>query len=85
MVEFLMPLVLVTVIMYFFLLRPQQKRDAERKKMLDGIDKGDKIVLGGGMLGKVTAVFPDGRIEAEIAEGVKVKLLRSTVLMRYEQ
>ncbi|MGQ0609487.1 MAG: preprotein translocase subunit YajC [Paracoccaceae bacterium] len=74
-----MPLVLVFAIMYFLLIRPQQKKVKEHKALVEGLRRGDQIVTSGGIVGKVAKVNEDGMIEVEIAEGVKVKVIRSTV------
>ncbi|MDX8396418.1 MAG: preprotein translocase subunit YajC [Mariprofundaceae bacterium] len=74
----LVPLILIMVIFYFLLIRPQQKRVKEHKKMAEGLSKGDKIVTGGGLIGKVTDI-KDDIIKVEIAEGVKVSVQRDTI------
>lgn len=74
------PLVLIFVIFYFFIIRPQQKRAKEHKAMLGALRRGDQVVTGGGIMGKVVRVKDDdAEIEVEIAEGVKVKVVRATV------
>ncbi len=76
----LVPLVLIFVIFYFLLIRPQQKRAKEHKALVDGLRRGDQIVTAGGIVAKVTKVKEgDEEIEVEIATDVKVKLFRSTV------
>lgn len=75
----LLPLVLIFVIFYFLLIRPQQKRAKEHKAMVDNLRRGDQIVTGGGILGKVTRVTDDEQVEVEIAEGTKVRVYRSTI------
>ncbi|MEM7423200.1 MAG: preprotein translocase subunit YajC [Pseudomonadota bacterium] len=76
----LVPLVMIFVIFYFLLIRPQQKRAKEHKQMVAALRRGDQIVTAGGMVAKVTRVKEgDEEIEVEIAEGVKVKLYRSTI------
>ncbi|MFI0395517.1 preprotein translocase subunit YajC [Paracoccus jiaweipingae] len=72
------PLILIFVIMYFLMIRPQQKRLKEHRQMVDAISRGDQVVTAGGLIGKVTNVMDD-QIEVEIAQGVKVKVVRSTV------
>lgn len=73
------PLILIFVIMYFLLIRPQQKKLKEHQAMVEALRRGDQIVTQGGLIGKVTKVKEDGEIEVEIAEGVKVRVVRNTV------
>lgn len=77
-VQFL-PLILIFVVFYFLLIRPQQKRMKEHRDMLAAIRRGDRIVTGGGIIGIVVKVGPEDELTVEIAEGVRVKVLRSTV------
>lgn len=76
-----MPLILIFVVFYFLLIRPQQRKMKEHKAMLDSVRRGDRVVTGGGIIGVVTKVGPDDEIQVEIAENVKVRCLRSTVNM----
>ena len=73
------PLILIFGIMYFLLIRPQQKKLKEHRSMVDALRRGDQVLTQGGILGKVLKVNDDGILEVEIAEGVKVKVLRSTI------
>ncbi|MEM7745763.1 MAG: preprotein translocase subunit YajC [Pseudomonadota bacterium] len=73
------PLVLIFVIFYFLLIRPQQKRAKEHKNMVENLRRNDRVVTGGGIIGKVTKVGEGEEVEVEIAEGTKVKLYRSTI------
>ena len=73
-----LPLVLIFVIMYFLMIRPQQKRMKEHRAMVEALKKGDEVVTQGGLVGKVTAVR-DQELEVEIAPGVKVRVIRATV------
>jgi preprotein translocase subunit YajC len=73
------PLVLIFLIMYFLLLRPQQKKLADHKKMVEALRRGDQVVTSGGIIGKVTNVKQDGEVEVEIAQGVKVRVVKSTI------
>ncbi len=73
------PLVLIFVIMYFLMIRPQQKNLSNHRAMVAALRRGDQIVTGGGILGKVTKVGEDSMIEVEIADGVKVKVVKSTI------
>lgn len=71
----------IFAIMYFFLIRPQQKRAKEHQTMLAALRRGDQIVTGGGLVGKITKV-KDGEdeVEVEIAKGVNVRVMRPTIL-----
>ena len=73
-----LPLVLIFVIMYFLMIRPQQKRMKEHRALVEALKKGDEVVTQGGLVGKVTAVR-DNELEVEIAPGVKVRVIRSTI------
>jgi preprotein translocase subunit YajC len=73
------PLILIFAIMYFLLIRPQQKRAKDHARMVQAVRRGDQIVTQGGIVGKVSKVKEDGELEVEIAEGVKVRVIRSTV------
>lgn len=73
------PLILIFVIFYFLLIRPQQKRIKEHKAMVDSLNRGDDIVTSGGIVGKVVRVLEDDKVEVEIAENVTVKIIKSTV------
>ncbi len=73
------PLILIFAIMYFLLIRPQQKRAKDHQKMVQALRRGDQIVTQGGVIGKVSKVKEDGELEVEIAEGVRVRIVRSTV------
>ncbi len=75
----LMPLILIFGIMYFLLIRPQQKKAKEHQGMLEALRRGDQIVTGGGIMGKITKVKDDGEVEVEIATGVKVRVVRATI------
>ncbi|MYZ47363.1 preprotein translocase subunit YajC [Propylenella binzhouense] len=75
----LLPFILIFVIMYFLILRPQRQQVRRREEMLKAIRRGDTIVTGGGLVGKVTKVVDDSELEVQIAEGVKVRALRSLV------
>lgn len=73
------PLILIFAIMYFLLIRPQQKKLKEHKAMVEALRRGDQVLTQGGIIGKVSKVKDDGEIEVEIAEGVKVRMLRHTI------
>ena len=74
----IVPTMLIIGIMYFLMIRPQQKRLKDHRDMVAAIRRGDTIVTSGGIIGKVTKV-DDQELQVEIADGVKVKLLRSTI------
>ncbi|MBV7378463.1 preprotein translocase subunit YajC [Maritimibacter dapengensis] len=76
----LIPMVLVFGIMYFFLIRPQQKKAKDDEKMREALRRGDQVLTQGGLIGKVSKVKDGGEIEVEIAEGVKVRMTRAAVL-----
>ncbi|MAR50708.1 MAG: preprotein translocase subunit YajC [Paracoccaceae bacterium] len=73
------PLILIFAIMYFLLIRPQQKKAKEHANMVSNLRRGDNIITQGGVVGKVAKVKEDGEIEVEIADGVKVRVIKSTV------
>ena len=73
------PLILIFAIMYFLLIRPQQRKLKDHKKMVESLRRGDMIVTQGGLIGKVTKVKEDNEIEVEMSEGVKVRVVQSTV------
>ena len=74
------PLILIFVIFYFFLIRPQQKKVKEHKAMVDGLKKGDKIVTSGGITGTITRVIDNDKVEVEITDNVIVEVVRGTGL-----
>jgi preprotein translocase subunit YajC len=76
----LVPFILIFVIMYFLLIRPQQKRQKAHAELLKNIRRGDQVVLGGGFVGKITKDIDDQHVEVEIADNVKVKVVRSTIM-----
>ena len=73
------PLILIFIIFYFFLIRPQQKRVKDHKTMVESLKRGDEIVTSGGIIGTVERVMEDDRIEVLIEENTKVQIIRSTV------
>jgi preprotein translocase subunit YajC len=73
------PLLLIFVILYFFILRPQQKRAKEHQEMVKNVRRGDTLITSGGLVGKVTKVVDDEQVEMEIADGVRVRQLKSMV------
>lgn len=74
-----LPLILIFAIMYFLLIRPQQKKVKEHQAMVDALRRGDQVVTQGGLIGKVTNVKEDGEVQVEIAEGVKVRVVKATI------
>ena len=75
----LLPFALIFVIMYFLILRPQQKRAKEHQELIKNLRRGDTVITSGGLVGKVTKVVDDEQIEVEIADGVRVRQVRSMV------
>jgi preprotein translocase subunit YajC len=75
----LLPLVLIFVVFYFLLIRPQQKKAKMHRTMVEGVKRGDKVITGGGLLGTVTKVPEGNEIQVEIADGVRVKVMRHTL------
>ena len=72
------PLILIFVIFYFFLIRPQQKKVKEHKAMVESLKRGDKVVTSGGITGTVERLVDTDKVEVEIAENVKVEIVKST-------
>ena len=73
------PLILIFVIFYFFLIRPQQKRVKDHKAMVEALKRGDEVITSGGIIGVVDRVMEDDRIEVTIGESTKVQIIRSTI------
>ena len=73
------PLILIFVIFYFFLIRPQQKKIKDHKLMVQAIQRGDEIVTSGGIIGKVERVLGDDKVEILIAENTTVEVVQSTI------
>jgi preprotein translocase subunit YajC len=74
-----MPLILIIVIMYFLVLRPQQQKVKQHQAMVKALRRGDTVITSGGLVAKVTKVVDDDQIEVEIADGVRVRQMRSMV------
>ena len=74
----LIPLILIFVIFYFFLIRPQQKKVKEHKVMVEGLKRGDKVITSGGIVGTVERIIENDRAEILIADNVKVEVIKST-------
>ncbi len=75
----LVPFVLIFVIMWFLIIRPQQKRVKAHQEMIKNVRRGDTVVTSGGIVAKVSKVIDDGEIEAEIADGVRVRLVKGMI------
>jgi len=75
----LLPFVLIFVIMYFLILRPQQKRVKQHQEMVKNVRRGDTVVTNGGLVGKVSKVIDDDQIEIEIADDVRIRQMRQMV------
>ena len=75
----LLPLILIFVVFYFLLIRPQQKRVKDHKAMVESLKRGDEVITSGGIIGTVDRVMEDDRIEVIIGEGTKVQIIRSTI------
>ncbi|MEQ8369069.1 MAG: preprotein translocase subunit YajC [Alphaproteobacteria bacterium] len=74
-----LPLVLIFVVFYFLLIRPQQKKMKAHREMVQALKRGDRVVTGGGIVGQVTRVTGDAEVQVEIAEGVRVSVMRGTI------
>ncbi|WP_417516888.1 preprotein translocase subunit YajC [Minwuia sp.] len=74
-----LPLILIFVVFYFLLIRPQQKKAKEHRAMVDNVRRGDDVVTGGGIMGKVTKVKDDNTIQIEVAEGVRINVVKGTL------
>jgi preprotein translocase subunit YajC len=72
----LLPFALIFVIMYFLILRPQQKRAKQHQEMVKNVRRGDTVITSGGVIGKVTKVVDDEQVEIEVAEGVRIRQMR---------
>ena len=73
------PLILIFVIFYFFLIRPQQKKVKEHKVMVSALKRGDEVITSGGIVGTVEKVYEDDKIDLLISENVSVKIVKSTI------
>ena len=72
------PLILIFVIFYFFLIRPQQKKVKEHKAMVENLKRGDKVITSGGITGTVERLIDNDKVEVEIAENIKVEVVKAT-------
>ena len=75
----LIPLILIFVIFYFFLIRPQQKRVKEHKNMVSELKRGDEVITSGGIVGRIERILEDDKVELSIAENVNIKVVQSTI------
>ena len=73
------PLILIFVIFYFFLIRPQQKKIKNHKLMVSSLKRGDEVVTSGGIIGRIERILEDDKLDLTISEGVNVQVIRSTV------
>lgn len=78
-IQGIVPFILIFGIMYFLLIRPQQKKVKEHQAMVAALRRGDQVVTQGGIIGKVSKVKDDNEIEIEVAAGVNVRIVRSTI------
>ncbi|AEK54216.1 MULTISPECIES: preprotein translocase subunit YajC [Brucella] len=76
----ILPFILIFVIMYFLIIRPQRTQMKKRQKMLNSVRRGDTVVTGGGIVGKVLKVVDDNELELEIADGVRIRVVRATLM-----
>ena len=74
----LIPLILIFIIFYFFLIRPQQKKVKEHKIMVENLKRGDKVITSGGIIGEIERIIDNDKVEVLVSENVKVEVVRST-------
>ena len=72
------PLILIFIIFYFFLIRPQQKKVKEQKIMVENLKRGDKVITSGGIIGEIERIIDNDKVEVLVSENVKVEVVRST-------
>jgi preprotein translocase subunit YajC len=75
----ILPFAMIFVIMYFLILRPQQKRVKEHQELVKNLRRGDTVVTNGGLVGKVTKVVDDEQVEVEIADGIRIRQMRQMI------
>ena len=73
------PLILIFVIFYFFLIRPQQKKVKEHKQMVSALKRGDEVITAGGLVGRIEKIIGDDKAEVSISENVTVQVVQSTI------
>ncbi|MGH6934370.1 MAG: preprotein translocase subunit YajC [Dongiaceae bacterium] len=74
-----LPLVLIFVVFYFLLIRPQQQKAKQHRTMISAVRRGDQVVTAGGIIGRINKVISDVEVQIEIAEGVRVRVLKATI------
>ena len=79
MFQTLIPMLMIGVVFYFLLIRPQQSKIKAQKEMLGGVKRGDRVVTGGGIIGLVTKVIGENELQVELAEGVRVRIIKQTI------
>ena len=79
MFQTLIPMLMIGVVFYFLLIRPQQSKIKAQKAMLGGVKRGDRVVTGGGIIGLVTKVIGENELQVELAEGVRVRIIKQTI------
>ena len=72
------PLILIFIIFYFFLIRPQQKKVKEHKLMVENLKRGDKVITSGGIIGTIERIIDNEKVEVSLSDNVKVEIMRST-------
>jgi len=77
--EMFLPLILIFVVFYFLLIRPQQKKAKKHREMVAALRRGDRVITGGGIIGTVTKIVDEGEVLIEIAENVRVRVARPTI------
>ena len=73
------PLILIFVIFYFFLIRPQQKKIKDHKAMVASLKRGDEVITSGGILGRIEKVYEDDKVDISISDSITVKVIKSTI------
>tara|TARA_B100000287_G_C20434028_1_gene702760 strand:- start:524 stop:808 length:285 start_codon:yes stop_codon:yes gene_type:complete len=73
------PLILIFVIFYFFLIRPQQKKIKDHKSMVASLKRGDEVITSGGLIGRIEKVHEDDKVDLLISDGITVKVIKSTI------
>ena len=79
----ILPLILIFVVFYFLLIRPQQKKAKEHRGMLDALRRGDKVVTNGGIIGQIMKVVSENELDLEIADGIRVRVMRGMISSVY--
>ena len=73
------PLILIFVIFYFFLIRPQQKKIKDHKQMVSSLKRGDEVVTSGGIIGRIERVLDDDKVDLSVSENVNIQVIKSTI------